>query len=117
MDQVYETLMLLDFYGQLLTERQFEIMDLHYNHDYSLAEISEQLEISRQGVHDGVRKGKALLIKYEQKLGIVERFRSQKKVIGDILESLNHINSWNVGNTEITKLMEIRDKLKIMMDD
>ena len=44
--------MLLDFYGELLTDKQRECFDLHYNEDLSLAEIAEQLGVSRQGVWD-----------------------------------------------------------------
>jgi predicted DNA-binding protein YlxM (UPF0122 family) len=50
MENVFEITMLLDFYGQLLTKRQFDIMDLHYNDDLSLGEIAEQLEISRWSI-------------------------------------------------------------------
>jgi len=74
MDNVYEISLLLDFYGQLLTKRQYEILDLHFNNDYSLGEIAEQLSISRQGVYDSVKKGKAVLNEMEQKLGLVKKF-------------------------------------------
>jgi len=89
MDRVYEISLLLDFYGQLLTPRQNEILDLHYNNDYSLGEIAEQLSISRQGVFDNLKRGKASLDKLEEKLGLVKKFSMQKKKAEDILKSIN----------------------------
>lgn len=79
MDKVYETSLLLDFYGQLLTDRQYEILDLHYNNDYTLSEIGEQLNISRQGVYDNEKRGRALLNEYENKLGLLSKFSQQKQ--------------------------------------
>lgn len=79
MDKVYETSLLLDFYGQLLTDRQYEIMDLHYNNDYTLSEIAEQLSISRQGVYDNEKRGRAILNEYENKLGLLSKFSQQKQ--------------------------------------
>lgn len=79
MDKVYETSLLLDFYGQLLTDRQYEILDLHYNNDFTLTEIAEQLNISRQGVYDNEKHGRAILIDYENKLGLLSKFSQQKK--------------------------------------
>jgi len=79
MDKVYETSLLLDFYGQLLTDRQFEILDLHYNNDFTLTEIGEQLSISRQGVFDNEKRGRALLNEYENKLGLLSKFSQQKQ--------------------------------------
>ena len=58
--------MLLDFYGELLTSKQRECYDLHYNDDLSLAEIAEQLGISRQGVWDNIRRADATLRDIEE---------------------------------------------------
>lgn len=65
-----EMAVLMDIYGPLLTERQFEMLDMHYNSDLSLSEIAEELSVSRQAAHDGIRKGRALLRLYEEKLGL-----------------------------------------------
>ena len=76
---------LLDFYGELLTPRQSEVLNLHYNDDLSLAEIAEDLQVSRQAVHDAVRTGKALLNRYESKLGLVARFLGQQDMVREAL--------------------------------
>ncbi len=92
-EECIEMALLLDFYGQLLTSRQYEILDLHYNGDCSLGEIAGQLRISRQGVYDGVKKGKDALKAYEEKLGLVERFTRQQKTLCHIHENLQKIRT------------------------
>lgn len=84
MDRVYETSLLLDFYGQLLTDRQYEILDLHFNNDYTLSEIAEQLNISRQAVYDNEKRGSAILNEYECKLGLLSKFLQQKQKAGQV---------------------------------
>ena len=64
---------LLDIYGTLLTERQFELLDLYYNEDLSLSEIAENTGLSRQGVRDAVNKAENELSSFEEKLGLAER--------------------------------------------
>ena len=66
--------MLLDFYGELLTDKQRECYDLHYNEDLSLSEIAEQSGISRQGVWDNIRRAEASLREIEEKTGLIRRF-------------------------------------------
>lgn len=67
--------MLYDFYSELLTPRQKEVLQLYYEENYSLSEIAEELGVSRQAVHDTIHKAERSLRTYESKLGIVERFR------------------------------------------
>lgn len=64
---------LLDFYGELLTQKQREALDLYYNEDYSLLEIGEHLNISRQGVFECIKKGAEHLEHYENVLRLYEK--------------------------------------------
>ena len=73
---------LLDVYGQLLTEKQ---RNMYYNEDLSLSEIADVIDISRQGVRESIKQGEKHLTNYEEKLGIVERFHN----ISSKLEKLN----------------------------
>ena len=65
---------LMDFYGELLTDKQRDTLDLYYNRDYSLAEIAEDLDISRQGVRDFIKRGEIQLKEFETALGLLKRF-------------------------------------------
>ena len=64
---------LLDFYGDVLTERKKEVLDMYYNEDLSLAEIAEQIGISRQGVRDLIKKAEEELLFLEDKLGLAKK--------------------------------------------
>ena len=66
--------LLLDYYGETLTERQREVMDLYYNEDMSLFEISEHVGVTRQGVHDLIKRSENALVELDGKLGFVDRF-------------------------------------------
>lgn len=88
--EAVDACMLLDFYGQLLTERMRSILELHFAEDMSLAEIAEQENISRQAVHDAITRGRRSLEEYESKLGLISRFMSQKLVIQNAVESLDN---------------------------
>lgn len=72
MDAV-EMLLLFDYYGDMLTERQRMCLDLRYNQDLSLAEIADEMGVSRQGVHDNIIRAEAHLQKMEAKTGCVRR--------------------------------------------
>ena len=78
--------MLLDFYGELLTGKQRECFDLHYNEDLSLSEIAEQLGISRQGVWDNIRRAESAMEEIEEKTGLLRRFEENRAALGRTLE-------------------------------
>lgn len=110
-EDVYEVAVLLDFYGQLLTERQYEVMDLHYNSDLSLGEIAEDIGISRQGVNDSIQKAKQTLIGYEKKLGLVERFREQENSVEKALKSLKLVGD---NAPEMAKNMDYKIAVELL---
>ena len=73
-EKLYEESLLYDFYGELLTEHQKQVFEEVVLNDYSLAEVAEELGISRQGVHDLVRRTRQALAGYEEKLHLVQKF-------------------------------------------
>lgn len=72
MEKFVEQGYLYDFYGELLTERQQQVYESVVLEDYSLSEVAEDLGISRQGVHDMIKRCNKTLEEYEQKLHLVE---------------------------------------------
>lgn len=106
MKEITEVIMLLDFYGNLLTEKQQLIMKYHYEDDMSLGEISEELGISRQAVHDIVKRSEKILENYEDKLMLIDRFERQKQSLLNIKRIL-----------EEKKLDRDMDKIIKILDD
>ncbi len=80
--------MLFDFYGELLTEKQREYFDLHYNEDLSLAEIASLSGVSRQAVWDNIRRAESQLREIEDKVGLVARYRQQRAALAGVGEEL-----------------------------
>ena len=76
---------LLDFYGDVLSERKRNVLDMYYNEDFSLAEISEEIGISRQGVRDMIKKAEDELYFFEEKLGLSEKMTSLAKDVDSLL--------------------------------
>ena len=84
MEKFVERTLLYDFYGELLTKRQQQIYESVVLEDYSLSEVAEELNISRQGVHDMIRRCDKALEGYEEKLHLVEKFMSVKEKVHEI---------------------------------
>ncbi len=84
--------LLLDFYGDILSDKQREAMELFYNGDYSLAEISEITGITRQGVRDRLVKSEKIITELEVKLGLAGRFGNVSKDVTYIISRLQSIS-------------------------
>ena len=90
---------LLDLYGERLTEKQKDVMELYYDQDLSLAEIAEHEEITRQGVRDSIKRGEAYLLELEEKLHFAEKFKRLVEVTDEITARCNEIERINRGFT------------------
>ena len=77
LEESLEISVLYDFYGPLLTERQQTFVDLYFNEDLSLNEIAEQFGVTKQAVSDGIKKSEKALRHYEEKLGLVQRWKTE----------------------------------------
>ena len=88
MENRLETGWLLTFYGPLLTPRQQKLLALYCEEDFSLSEIAAREGISRQGVHDAVRKGAHQLACYEAQLGLAARYRRLTEGLNEGLDAL-----------------------------
>lgn len=92
MDEV-QMLLLFDYYGELLTERQRMCIDLRFNQDLSLGEIAEELGISRQGVFDNITRAEARMMKMEEKTGCVRRSLQSRKAVQTIEDAASALTA------------------------
>ena len=89
MERIVEQNLLYDFYGELLNDHQKKIYEDAIYNDLSLSEIADEYGISRQGVHDLIRRCNQTLSGYEEKLHLVEKFMAIKEKTGTIKELLD----------------------------
>ncbi len=99
-----EIVLLYDYYGGLLTDRQRECFELRYYQDLSLGEIAEELGISRQGVHENLNRAEALLRNMEAKTGCANRDQACRKAAGAILTAAQKLRQDE--NSEVSALAE-----------
>ncbi|MDO4262449.1 MAG: YlxM family DNA-binding protein [Eubacteriales bacterium] len=107
MEEILRQTLLYDFYGELLTEHQKQVYEDVVLNDYSLREVADGLGISRQGVHDMVRRSGRLLEEYEGKLHLVERFVSLREQVGRI----QRIAQEQSGNPAMEKIGHIAARI------
>jgi len=94
----FEISVLLDFYGDMLTQKQREFLEDYYNHDLSLSEIAENVGITRQGVRDSIKRAETQLYKMEEMLGLVKRFEQIRAGLEEIIACASEINKYNLNN-------------------
>lgn len=112
-ESIAENSLLYDFYGQLLSRRQQEVMALYHEENLSLSEIAEEFGISRQAVHDTLKKAEQALADYEAKLGLVRTLQRSEAVIRKIDAKIDGlIAELAAGETHIQANRDIAAKLE-----
>lgn len=118
-EKLVEIGILFDFYGKLLSKKQYTVIDLYYNHDLSLAEIGEELGISRQGVYDTLKRAEESLYQYEETLQLVNRFYSNRKELNQLYDMVLDIEkeSKDIDNENLRqKVTLLKKALKKIID-
>lgn len=105
MNEKVKISMLCQFYGKLLTEKQYEFINDYYNNDLSLSEIAENNDITRQAVRDIIKKGEKKLFEYEEKLMFMKRTLNQEKKIEKALAELTKIQK-DYSDKQIASVLE-----------
>ena len=107
---------LLDFYGDVLTERKKEVLDMYYNEDLSLAEIAANEGITRQGVRDAIKRAEAQLFEMESKLGFEKRMRENLEKIDNIRQVVKELSKYNSFHGMSRELGNKADKLDELLN-
>lgn len=105
---------LLDFYGELLTDKQRDSLDLYYNQDLSLGEIGSDLGISRQGVRDNIKRAEATLFEMEEKLGLAAKFSEINERLDSIRKNIDIIDQRNM---RVYRSNDINESIKVILKD
>lgn len=108
---------LFDFYGELLTNKQKQILEYYYNDDYSLAEIAEVMSVTRQGIFDIIKRSKAMMEAYEEKLGLIAKFLKSQMLLEEIQKSILSIAAQNTDEQLKSELMLVVEKLKRVSEE
>lgn len=118
-EKMVEIGLLFEQYKELLTDKQREIVSLYYEEDYSLGEISENLNVSRQGVYDTLKRSEKILRDYEEKLGLVSKIQEQEKFVKFLQDKIVDIEQDLLQNRDcvdlIPKLKNIEDVCREML--
>ena len=110
----FELIWLMDFYGAMLTDHRREVMRLYCEEDLSLAEIAQQLSITRQGVSDALKKGRAQLEDYEAKLGLAARYRALGEAAQRCMDALEQVQGLSADQTH---LIAAREALETIINE
>lgn len=106
-----QMVLLKDFYGPLLTEKQQDVMSLHYENDWSLGEIADNMNITRQAVYDILKRAENALEEYENRLGLVARFIKIRLRLQEVYKLIEKQPQLKDKNTLLQLLIEVNDML------
>ena len=117
MEKIFKQTLLYDFYGELLTEHQRNIYEDAVYNDMSLSEIAQEYGISRQGVHDLIRRCDKILQDYEDKLQLVNKFTEAKEKVSRILALVEDMEPKDIEEESREKLALIKEISADLMKD
>jgi len=116
LENIIEISILYDLYGELLPERQREIFRLYHEDNYSLSEIGEEFGISRQAVHEAVKRSEEKLTEYERKLGLAQKFRATEVVLDIINQSICGIEKEYPQESGLAKKLHIMKEAIVSLE-
>ena len=105
---------MLDYYGDMLTDKQYDAVDYYYNDDLSLGEIAENLGISRQGVRDSIKRAEAVMLELEEKLKLMERMQGIQSSLSVIRKNIDIIDEKNI---KIYRSDVINESIKVILKE
>ena len=111
MEKKIKVSLLLDIYGKLLTDKQYQMLDDYYNNDLSLAEVAENAGITRQAVRDNLLKGEKNLNEYEQKLGLLKKSLKNQKILDEYYKEIDSFKDSMSSKVLIEKSKELKKKI------
>ncbi|MCR5207694.1 MAG: YlxM family DNA-binding protein [Eubacterium sp.] len=111
-----EVPLLLDFYGEMLTDKQRDFLELYYNEDLSLSEIAENEGITRQGVRDSIKRAESQLFDMEGKLHLFERFNELVKGLDEIKRCADAIYEYNLDHSLSREINENAARIKSLAE-
>jgi len=109
-----EITLLLDFYGDMLTQKQRDFLGYYYNDDLSLSEIAVNEGITRQGVRDAIKRAETQLFEMESRLELVRRFEEMREGLGQIIDLAQEINDYNMKHSLSREINEYSVKIKTL---
>lgn len=113
-EKLYDTALLLDFYGTLLTDKQRECLEMYYNEDLSQTEIAERFGITRQGARDFLVRAENTLLEIEDKTKLVGRFHETREVVAALESELSELvritngRARELAESSITRLQDLK---------
>lgn len=110
LERVERMAWLIDFYGPLLTERQRRIMELHYESDWSLAEIAEEYGVTRQAIYDILRRAGKALERYEERLQLIDKFLGDRRRISEACALVKELRA-NYNETKAARVLAILEEI------
>ncbi len=116
MEKNMELSLLLDFYGELLTEKVRTATEMYYNDDLSLSEIALDMGITRQGVRDLIKRAEQNLYSFEEKLGLYKRFIKTQEGLEKLKEMLINAKSHMDSNVQKNEFYEEISHMTALVD-